>query len=65
MNEKVTCLPAGLYEHLELKSDELVSSHKHVLIKHPPGHHTNWRCDRITGSKVCKSEIYSYNSKGI
>ena len=40
-------------------------SHKHTLIKNVDPRRVNWRCNRITGSKVCKSEIYSYNSKGV
>lgn len=40
-------------------------SHKHTLTKNVDPRRVNWRCDRIAGSKVCKSEIYTYNSKGV
>lgn len=58
-------LPFFCYGGIDLDETEIVPSHKHPLIKHKPGHHTNWRCDRITGAAVCKSEINSYNSNGV
>ena len=55
----------ALYEPIDLEEMESSSSHKCPLKAHKPNHHHSWRCDRIKGAKVCKSNINSYNSMGI
>ena len=55
----------ALYEPIDLAKEEKSVSHTHILRMHSPNHHQSWRCDRIKGAKVCKSNINSYNSMGV
>ena len=64
-DKQVEKLPSYLYSTEEDSATLDCPSHKHTLTKNVDPRRVNWRCDRIAGSKVCKSGIYNYNSKGV